>query len=56
MLDFLSAGLQPLAVDYADLAVTAQGKQAEQWLGIIQAYAGPPGAGREPGRFAADAA
>jgi uncharacterized protein (TIGR03084 family) len=31
-----------------DLAVTAEGADAEQWLSIAQAFAGPPGAGREP--------
>lgn len=34
----------------ADLDVTAEGSDAEQWLGIAQAFAGPPGAGRDPGR------
>ena len=29
-----------------DLAVTAEGADAEQWLTIAQAFAGPPGAGR----------
>jgi uncharacterized protein (TIGR03084 family) len=33
-----------------DLAVTAEGSDAEQWLTIAQAFAGPPGAGREPVR------
>jgi uncharacterized protein (TIGR03084 family) len=32
----------------ADLAVTAQGPAADQWLDIAQAFAGPPGAGRAP--------
>jgi uncharacterized protein (TIGR03084 family) len=31
-----------------DLAVTAEGHDAEQWLTIAQAFAGPPGAGRTP--------
>ena len=31
-----------------DLAVTAEGHDAEQWLTIAQAFAGPPGAGRAP--------
>jgi uncharacterized protein (TIGR03084 family) len=33
-----------------DLAVTAQGSDAEQWLTIAQAFAGPPGVGREAER------
>ncbi|MCF3166057.1 TIGR03084 family protein [Streptomyces violaceoruber] len=32
----------------ADLAVTAEGASADQWLGIAQAFAGPPGPGRPP--------
>ena len=36
----------------ADVAVTATGAAAEQWLSIAQSFAGPPGAGREPGQFA----
>lgn len=32
----------------ADLAVAAEGPQADQWLGIAQAFAGPPGPGRLP--------
>jgi uncharacterized protein (TIGR03084 family) len=36
----------------ADTAVTAHGPGAEQWLMIAQAFAGPPGAGRDPGQFA----
>jgi uncharacterized protein (TIGR03084 family) len=35
-----------------DLAVTAVGTDAERWLTIAQAFAGPPGAGRRPGQFA----
>ena len=31
-----------------DLALTADGPDAETWLGIVQAFAGPPGAGRSP--------
>ena len=34
-----------------DLAVRAEGAQAEEWLEIIQAFAGLPGKGREPGQF-----
>ncbi|MFH9393558.1 TIGR03084 family metal-binding protein [Streptomyces sp. NPDC017413] len=32
----------------SDLAVTADGRDADQWLGIAQAFAGPPGPGRPP--------
>ncbi|MFC0503918.1 TIGR03084 family metal-binding protein [Micromonospora costi] len=32
----------------ADLALTATGPVAEEWLDVAQAFAGPPGAGREP--------
>jgi uncharacterized protein (TIGR03084 family) len=32
----------------ADLALRAEGSDAEQWLDIAQAFAGPPGAGRAP--------
>lgn len=35
----------------ADLAVHAEGAGAEEWLDIVQAFAGPPGPGREPGQF-----
>jgi uncharacterized protein (TIGR03084 family) len=31
-----------------DLALTAVGEDADRWLDIAQAFAGPPGAGREP--------
>lgn len=36
-----------------DVAVAASGEAADRWLGVAQAFAGPPGAGRAPGRFAA---
>ncbi len=36
----------------ADAAVVAEGADADQWLSIAQAFAGPPGAGRLPGQFA----
>lgn len=36
----------------ADLAVTASGTHAQQWLEIAQAYRGPAGEGRRPGQFA----
>ncbi|MEV6926924.1 TIGR03084 family metal-binding protein [Dactylosporangium sp. NPDC051485] len=32
----------------ADLALQAAGDDAAAWLGLAQAFAGPPGAGREP--------
>jgi len=34
----------------ADLALQATGDEAGEWLGLAQAFAGPPGAGREPAR------
>jgi uncharacterized protein (TIGR03084 family) len=37
---------------HADLALTATGADATQWLEIAQAYRGPAGAGRKPGQFA----
>lgn len=33
----------------ADTALTATGADADRWLDIAQAFAGPPGAGRAPG-------
>jgi uncharacterized protein (TIGR03084 family) len=35
----------------ADLAVRAEGADAETWLDIAQAYRGPAGEGRQPGQF-----
>ncbi|MFF8437130.1 TIGR03084 family metal-binding protein [Streptomyces bacillaris] len=32
----------------SDLAVTAEGSEADRWLSIAQAFAGPPGPGRPP--------
>ena len=32
----------------AGLALHATGEQARRWLGVAQAFAGPPGSGREP--------
>ncbi|MFF3636545.1 TIGR03084 family metal-binding protein [Streptomyces sp. NPDC002250] len=32
----------------ADLGLRAEGPDADRWLGIAQAFAGPPGAGRPP--------
>lgn len=34
----------------ADTAIRARGQVAERWLGIAQAFAGPPGQGRQPGQ------
>jgi len=36
----------------ADLALTATGAEADQWLDLAQAYRGPAGPGRTPGQFA----
>jgi len=33
-----------------DLALEARGPLADEWMGIAQAFAGPPGSGREPQR------
>jgi uncharacterized protein (TIGR03084 family) len=35
-----------------DLALVATGNDADEWLDIAQAFAGPPGTGRKPGQFA----
>ena len=35
-----------------DTELTADGVVATQWLSIAQAFAGPPGQGRQPGEFA----
>ena len=32
-----------------DTDLVAEGDVADQWLSIAQAFAGPPGAGRQPG-------
>jgi uncharacterized protein (TIGR03084 family) len=34
-----------------DLRLDVHGPVAEQWIGIAQAFAGPPGSGRVPGQF-----
>lgn len=34
-----------------DLSLIATGPEADRWLDIAQAYAGPPGPGRSPGQF-----
>ena len=36
-----------------DLGLVARGSDAEEWLDIAQAFAGPPGGGREPGTSSA---
>lgn len=36
----------------ADTNLEVRGRVAEEWMGIAQAFAGPPGAGRQPGEFA----
>ena len=35
----------------ADTALIALGADADEWLDMAQAFAGPPGAGRRPGQF-----
>jgi uncharacterized protein (TIGR03084 family) len=40
----------------ADTNLEVIGDTARQWLGIAQAFAGPPGQGRQPGEFARDGA
>ncbi|HWD03164.1 MAG TPA: TIGR03084 family metal-binding protein [Amycolatopsis sp.] len=37
---------------HADTDLVATGADVEEWLGIAQAFAGPPGEGRKPGQFA----
>jgi uncharacterized protein (TIGR03084 family) len=46
-LDFCQLATQRRHRD--DLAVRAEGADADRWLDVAQAFAGPPGAGREPG-------
>jgi uncharacterized protein (TIGR03084 family) len=36
----------------ADVVLDVRGAAADEWLDIAQAFAGPPGAGRQPGQFA----
>jgi len=38
---------------WSDTALVANGPLAAEWLAIGQAFAGPPGSGRQPGQFAA---
>jgi uncharacterized protein (TIGR03084 family) len=46
-LDFCLLAVQRRHRD--DLALRAQGPDADEWLSIAQAFAGPPGKGRSPG-------
>jgi uncharacterized protein (TIGR03084 family) len=39
----------------ADLRLAAAGEEADRWLGLAQAYVGPPSPGRRPGQFPAPA-
>jgi len=39
----------------ADTRLEIRGAAAEEWMGIAQAFAGPPGRGREAGEFATEA-
>ena len=48
-LDFCLVVTQRRHVD--DTELVADGDAAREWLSIAQAYAGPPGTGREPGQF-----
>jgi uncharacterized protein (TIGR03084 family) len=47
-LDFCLAVTQRRHLD--DLALTVTGPVATEWMSIAQAFAGPPGPGRQPGR------
>ena len=38
-----------------DLNLEVIGEAAREWMGIAQAFAGPPGAGRQPGEFPREA-
>jgi hypothetical protein len=38
----------------ADTGLEVHGPAAEEWMGIAQAFAGPPGPGRQPGEFATE--
>jgi uncharacterized protein (TIGR03084 family) len=53
VLDFCLVVTQRRHPDDTDLE--AEGPVATQWLSIAQAFAGPPGHGRQPGEFAGDA-
>lgn len=47
--DFCRVATQRRHVADTDLEV--RGEAAEEWMGIAQAFAGPPGGGRQPGEF-----
>ncbi len=49
-LDFCLVVTQRRHVD--DTALTTHGDVAREWMTIAQAFAGPPGSGRQPGQFA----
>jgi uncharacterized protein (TIGR03084 family) len=49
-LDFCLVVTQRRHLD--DVALDVQGPLATEWMGIAQAFAGPPGPGRRPGQFA----
>lgn len=49
-LDFCLAVTQRRHLD--DLALEVRGEEALEWLGLAQAFAGPPGSGRTAGQFA----
>jgi uncharacterized protein (TIGR03084 family) len=49
-LDFCLVATQRRHV--ADTGLTVDGPLAQEWMGIAQAFAGPPGPGRRPGQFA----
>lgn len=49
-LDFCQLVTQRRHID--DLALEVQGADALEWLGLAQAFAGPPGSGRTAGQFA----
>ena len=48
-LDFCLVVTQRRHLDDTDLIVA--GPLAEEWIGMAQAFAGPPGEGRQPGQF-----
>jgi hypothetical protein len=48
-LDFCLAVTQRRRVDDTALCITE--RVAAEWMGIAQAFAGPPGPGRAPGAF-----
>lgn len=51
-LDFCLVVTQRRHVD--DTGLVVEGPLAEDWIAIAQAFAGPPGSGREPGEFKAN--